>query len=97
MDVSPLAPLATNAALSELLSALGAIGIGQIENGQGQEDMAAHRFGGLLGEAPDEPQPCLSSRNKVFSIKLRKPYKSSTVRASVTGRLVRKTLAWSGA
>ena len=55
MGVLPLTPLTTDTAPGEGLSSFRAIGVGQVENGQGQKHMAARCVGGLLGKAADEP------------------------------------------
>ncbi len=51
----PGTPLTTNAAFGQILADMGAVGVGEIENRDGQEDVTMDSIGGFFGEMPQEP------------------------------------------
>ena len=55
MGTVPRSALTANAAFSQILSNVSAEGVGKIENGDGQKDVAADSIGGLFGENAQEP------------------------------------------
>ena len=79
--------------MASTLTRMGAESIGEIENSDGEIDMAADGIGGFLGENAQEPALLEFPEEGVFDQAAQVIEVDMTFKGSSTGRLVRKTLA----